>query len=562
MACFSPALHAVGNHDDSITLEYLFPVSENSQLYEVQNRLDWKESKDGWLKEHFSEMDFWFGLTPKVAWLRIDLSHLAESKTSDYLIELASSGLSRADIYFKVNGEWQSKRSDELMKNIHSGIYQQDLILSRFITFSINASWDPSTIYLRTVATHKFHLQVNIASKNEHASNALITESFFFFCYGILFVMAVYNLVIGRYLQIKLYYFYSLTISVTLLYQVFAHGHARLYAYFNWDQVNHWLNFLAMSSAWTALIFLYHFANIKQFAPKLAKYFQMFLVIFGVAALATIFVSTNNALNIALITAGPAPVFAMCAALWAWYRGSKTAAVFMLAWSFYILGGLLWVLYWLGATSLSNMVELPLVAGAALESILLSLALGYRIQLIQEKGVSLRRSQKYYKKISALDPMTKLANRGAFDKHIKRLLEERVVFNLVLLDIDHFKIFNDTYGHLAGDKVIKSLADILKAAIREEDMAARVGGEEFAVVIRHENIDTARKIAERMRVRFSETLFSFEEKSITATVSVGIALAESSDTLESVVERADKALYRAKDKGRNQTQISVGISAQ
>jgi two-component system, sensor histidine kinase LadS len=559
--CFAPIVGAAANPDTRVSLEYLFPVDADRQLNDVQSNTNWRESKDGWIKEDFSNINFWFGETPKIAWLKVDLSNMSASDASKYLIELASSGLSHADIYFQMDGEWTSLNSDELMRNHHQGLRHQGLIVSRFITFSVNEQWNLSAIYLRTVATHKFQLQVNLVSKEQHAIDAMITQAFFFFCYGILFVMAVYNLVIGRYLQNKLYYFYSLTISVTLLYQVFAHGHGRFFGYFNWDQVNQVLNFLAMSSAWTALIFLFYFVNLKQYAPKLAKYFQAVLIAFGFATLITFFLPANAGLNIALITAGPTPIFAMTAALWAWYRGSKSAAIFMFAWAFYILGGVLWVFYWMGAMSLNNSVEYPLVAGAALESILLSLALGYRIQLMQEKGASLKKSEKYYRKISALDPMTKLANRRAFDKHIKSLLREKIAFNLVLLDIDHFKTFNDSHGHLAGDLVIKSLAEILKAAIRSEDMAARVGGEEFALVIRHDNIITARNIAERMRIRFSETPFTFDEQTLYSSVSVGIAVVETSDTLESIVERADKALYRAKDKGRNQTQMSVSAVA-
>lgn len=555
--CFLLPFHIDAAPSSEPTLEFLFPVDNNTKLVDVQNNPNWHESTDGWIKEKFTEYDFWLGETPKVAWLRVNPTRWPTTENGPYLIELASSGVSRADLYFRIDGDWQSLNSDFLLQNAHQDNLKRELILSRFIAFEVNEKWQSAPIYLKVMATHKLHLQVNIAATNKHLSDNLMTEAFFFFCYGILFVMALYNLVIGRYLQDKLYYFYSLAILSTLLYQVFAHGHSRLFVYFNWDQVNHLLNFLVMLSALTASIFLFYFANFKQFTPKLAKYFKVFLYFIGVATLLTLFVSTNAALNIVLISAGSTPMLAMLAALWAWYRGSKTAGVFVLAWSFYILGGFLWLLYWTGIVSLTNWVELPLVAGAALESILLSLALGYRIQLMQKQGHSLKKSETYYKKISALDPMTKLANRRAYDQYLGNLLTDEITFSLVLFDIDHFKSYNDSYGHLAGDKVIIQLGEVLQEAIREDDMAARIGGEEFALVIINKRVSTARNIAERIRIIFSKTAFSFDEQKIYCTVSIGITIVEKNDNIERLVERADQALYRAKEKGRNQTQMSV-----
>jgi two-component system, sensor histidine kinase LadS len=542
-------------------LEFLFPVNPLNQLNDVQTRTNWHTSNDGWIKEKLTQYDFWLGNTPKVAWLKINPNHRIADHQGSYLIELASSGLSRAQLFYQINGVWHSLNSDQALQKAHQGQLEPGIIFGRFITFEINQKWQASELYIRVEATHKLHLQVNIAPTSQHLADNLTTEAFFFFCYGILFVMALYNLVIGRYLRDKLYYFYSLVILVTLIYQIFAHGHGRLISHFNWDQVNYILNFCAMLSAFTALVFLYYFANFKQFTPKLAYYFRLTLIFFGAATLMTLLVSTNAGLNIALLVAGPAPIIVMLATLWAWYRGSKTAGVFVFAWSFYILGGFLWVLYWMGLVTLSHWVELPLVAGAALESILLSLALGYRIQLMQEQRHTLKKSEKYYKEISALDPMTKLANRRAFDQQLDILLNENVSFSLVLFDIDYFKTYNDSHGHLAGDKVIKKLGEILQQAIRSDDMAARIGGEEFALIISNQNINTTRSIAERIRIIFSETAFCFDQQEVYSSVSVGITMVKKNDTAESLIERADKALYRAKDKGRNQTQISVGASS-
>lgn len=543
------------------SIDYLFPVSPETTLTDIQENNNWQSSQDGWIKEHYSQYTFWFGETPKVAWLKIDSTQWATNDNNPYLIELASSGLSRAKLYFYLDGRWQTLDSETLLKDAQDSNAALELYRSRFITFEVNEKWRTMPLYLKVSSPAKFHLQVNIVDKNTLVAEKLKTEAFFFFCYGILFVMIFYNLIIGRYLQDTLYYIYSLVILSTLIYQFFAHGHGKLFGYLDWDQVNHALNFLAMISAWTALIFIYRFLNFKTYMPRFAKYFKIFLVTFGLLALLTLVLPTNAGINIALICAGPAPLLVMSVALWSWHRGSRLAGVYVFAWSFYILGGLLWGLYWLGIVPLSNLVEFPLVAGAALESILLSLALGLRIQLIKRQSKILSKSEKYYKEISALDPMTGLANRRAFDQEMDKLINEGGNLNLVLLDIDHFKNYNDSYGHLAGDKVIKKLSAILQEAVREEDMAARIGGEEFALILRNEKVEMARNIAERIRLLFSQTPFYFSGQNIHCTVSIGIAILELGESAIDIIERADKALYRAKDKGRNQTQMSVKVIA-
>lgn len=550
------SFQACAASSNEFIIQYLEPTSEELSFNKIQKIHGWETSDDGWIAEHMSEFSFWFGGTPKVVWIKLTNNPEAVAKFDVPSIELASSGVSRANLFY-YDQHWQQLSSDQLAQKAKLGDISKHFIPSRHLTFNLDPSWTSSPIYIRIEATHKFHVQINIAERNQLITENLKTEAFFFFCYGILFVMALYNLVIGRYMQDKLYYFYSFTILITLIYQFFAHGHARLFGYFNWDYVNHGLNFFAMMSAWTAMVFLYYFVNARHYAPNFAKFYRSFLSFFVVAGILTLVLPTNTSLNIALLIAGPTPLFAMIFSIWVWRRGSKAAGIFILAWSFYILGGFIWVLYWMGLVSLNLSVELPLLVGASLESILLSLALGYRIQLMQKQRKELKRSERYYKTISALDPLTQLANRRAFDQHLGDLKAEHQVFSLVLLDIDHFKSFNDSYGHQAGDKVIQSLGDILQHTVRDNDLAARIGGEEFALIILNDNIEVSRSIAERIRVRFSETPYKVNDKVVYCTVSMGIAIIEEGESTEALIKRTDEALYRAKDKGRDQVQISV-----
>lgn len=125
-------------------------------------------------------------------------------------------------------------------------------------------------------------------------------------------------------------------------------------------------------------------------------------------------------------------------------------------------------------------------------------------------------------------------------------------FSLIMFDVDHFKEKNDTFGHLAGDRILKDLAGVVKDKLRSEDVLARVGGEEFAVLAPEVGIAGAREVAEKIRRVVQATAFRFEGAAIPTTVSVGVASwMGQEDRPDAIYGRADAALYRAKMGGRN-----------
>jgi diguanylate cyclase (GGDEF)-like protein len=123
-----------------------------------------------------------------------------------------------------------------------------------------------------------------------------------------------------------------------------------------------------------------------------------------------------------------------------------------------------------------------------------------------------------------------------------------------MIDIDHFKKINDTYGHPAGDDAIKRIAAIINDSIRTTDKAARFGGEEFVVLLREIDQETVMILAERIRRTIEETTIDHGEISFSATVSIGIAINANGDRdVQDIIERADQSLYVAKKTGRNRT---------
>jgi len=167
--------------------------------------------------------------------------------------------------------------------------------------------------------------------------------------------------------------------------------------------------------------------------------------------------------------------------------------------------------------------------------------------------------------LSIHDGLTGLKNRREFERLLteewQRCARFERPFALVVCDIDHFKRINDTYGHAAGDVVLKHVANLLAGQIRTVDHLARVGGEEFAIIMVETNLVDARMTMERLLVLLQESPCSLPENgTVTVTLSAGIAMMpDDADTTQGIFEAADKALYTAKRTGRNRVVTSVGM---
>jgi diguanylate cyclase (GGDEF)-like protein len=127
---------------------------------------------------------------------------------------------------------------------------------------------------------------------------------------------------------------------------------------------------------------------------------------------------------------------------------------------------------------------------------------------------------------------------------------------IIMADIDHFKSVNDTYGHLAGDGVLKEVAKRIKNSLRGFDIVGRYGGEEFLLILNRADLQTARMVAERIRSRIAATPIDLPEGLLDVTISMGVAMVEADEAVNSLVERADRALYNAKENGRNQVALA------
>lgn len=178
--------------------------------------------------------------------------------------------------------------------------------------------------------------------------------------------------------------------------------------------------------------------------------------------------------------------------------------------------------------------------------------------------ISVRRYQKRIEKSAATDQLTSLLNRQAFDFVFQHALldseRSRQSMCVALIDIDFFKKVNDKYGHLVGDHVLREIALIAKRSLRESDVICRWGGEEFLILLKNCTLEKATSIAENLRTTIANNDFSrttdLARSRLSITVSMGVAQCKDKETEDSVFERADVALYQAKENGRNSVYFS------
>ncbi len=156
---------------------------------------------------------------------------------------------------------------------------------------------------------------------------------------------------------------------------------------------------------------------------------------------------------------------------------------------------------------------------------------------------------------SSLDSLTKVFNRGALNSYLEKLCAHNDIkydVHTLILDIDDFKLINDQYGHVAGDKILIFIANILKKTLRDGDKVFRYGGEEFVIVLNRIEDQQCRTITNRILKLISGNKLIYKGQNIGVTVSIGTTKYVNSDTQETLIQRADKALYSAKNNGKNQ----------
>ena len=191
-------------------------------------------------------------------------------------------------------------------------------------------------------------------------------------------------------------------------------------------------------------------------------------------------------------------------------------------------------------------------------------ALEERVTALQLENLDLVAKNSFLSEISVRDSLTGLYNRWyvmeKIDSEINRALRHGYPMSVLMMDLDHFKNINDSFGHPAGDEVLKSVGQMLRESCRVYDVAGRYGGEEFCIVLPEPRVNNTTVVAERIRSRLATTPVAVGGTAISVTASIGVAGTDSVNnegvlSASALVERADRALYAAKHHGRNRVEL-------
>lgn len=499
---------------------------------------------------------FRFGLTRNANWIKFKLEDILNHKelSGDLKLLFSYAAIGEIDLYLPLtNGEYK-----KLAGGINRGDNRADLgFLVPVFTVPAEINYfDEVFIRLQSPYTANFKLLLltHEIINSIHSQLAL----FLGVVSGIIIAMILYNLVLYFSLKDRIYIWYILYVTLMLLYQSGITGTGRIInnTFGDFIITNALLfSFLAII---THLKFAWHFLNVLEKAKTMKWVFVGYYLLCWAGVI--FFLSGQVFIaNFLAFIASFFVSFVLITTVYISYRNQHhISKYYLLAVAAVFLSLIFFVLRALGVIMPHLYSSYYVITSVALESLLFSFALADRIRKLRQQHFDLIIKEKQLSKLAITDDLTGLFNRRYFNQMLDETAiiaqKEEQPLALILIDIDQFKIVNDTYGHPKGDQVLKKLAEVINRSIRSVDYAFRIGGEEFAVILPHTYIIGAREVAERIRQEYSkQKLFTKNNQWEQSTISLGVTQLALEESSSMFFKRADDLLYQAKNEGRNQT---------
>lgn len=497
---------------------------------------------------------FRFGLDTSSYWIRFRLENDAGGAGGGLILAVTRPVVQEVDVYLP-----DSAGRPEAFQRLKAGFrhYSDGQDLGHRIRAVALPADIPSDAYIYVRIRSKVaSYALTLFSREAFEHYTRFEYLFFGLTTGIILAMLLYNLFISLFLRDRVYFAYCAYMVCMIIYASLLSGWP-LGLGLNPDYLMSSVLELFALTFFFAAIFAKAFLSTKKRHPVIHRIFTgimlLSLVVFVLAAVGY-YDLANTIAHLMTILVSIAMVF--CAAV-VLRGGYAPARYYLAAWGALVVFAMIYAASAMGLIGYSFIVFNLVIIGAAVESVLLSLALADRIRLLREEGVKLREKERRLTELSMTDELTGLYNRRWFSSKLKGEMDHArrmdLPLSMLIVDIDHFKRFNDTYGHAIGDLVLIELGVVIGQSIRTNDVACRYGGEEFTVVLPGRDLQEAVNVAERLRVAFAAKKISVPgHGGVGATISGGVAQMSDDDTGETLFERADRALYQAKFQGRDQ----------
>ncbi len=512
----------------------------------------------------FTESAYWF-------YLRI---HNRNSTRNQWVLESLYSIMDQLDVYYRFNdGREQHQQAGD------SVMFHQRARAHHNINFGLElAAGETVDVFIRAQTTGAIQMPVMLWSEVAFADKVSTEQIVFGLYYGMLFSLGIYNLLLFLVIRDRNYLLYVFYIASYGLFQMSLNGLAFQYL---WPDSPDWNNrsiaCLMGIGMFFITLFSHSFLALKNNSPFLSKVFIGFMVVYLGIAAATFVLPYQLVIRTGTLASTFGVLCIMTSAVVCLIKRFRPARYFFVSWAVLLLGMLAYTLKTFSLLPANFITEYAIQIGSVLEVLLLSLALADRIRILQdenqrmqarvneeleqhvrERTLELERANRKLEELSTTDGLTGLKNRRHFNEvfalECKRTSRSGDTLSVILIDIDHFKNLNDSYGHLLGDECIKAVADaIAKAAFRQTDTKCRYGGEEFVVLMPSTPAEGALRVAGNIQEAIRALEIPHQGKKLAVTASLGVATvaSEHEDAVRDVLAQADQALYQAKASGRN-----------
>ncbi|MFP5408967.1 MAG: diguanylate cyclase domain-containing protein [Gammaproteobacteria bacterium] len=518
-------------------------------LQENQSRLSLAEATVAYQAGHFTPGTspvLNFGIGAKPAWIQFTLDNPASAPVPKRL-SIETAWLDRIELYVR--------NPDGSLTTHHVGDrepHAQRPVASRHFVFDHAFGAGTSEVFVRVETPDPMVVPIHLLNPDASQDRQMQQAFSYGIVYGFLLALMAYNAILYLSLRSTRYLFYALYLAMFVAMNVAYTGHGYAWLWpesLAWQQ---WSNPILMFLYGTSgLAFAIRFLDLRVFFPRARKAVIAFCATFGALLVAAFLLDSQK---LALLTAFAFVILFTAIMLFLGVisvrAGQKPARYFLIAALAAMVGALLTALSTWGFIPYNSWTFRAVEIGMLIDATLLALALGYQFRVGQEERLRAER-------LAQLDPLTGLNNRRAFYDKTSALWSQAVRHGhataVMLLDIDRFKQINDAHGHAHGDDVLKAVTQVLKASIREEDVPARWGGEEFIVFLPETGREEGMALAERLRTLIAALRIPAETGEIALTASFGVAEVETHHyTLDALIAAADECLYQAKQQGRNQ----------
>lgn len=546
-----------------------------------------------WTRNRADDINLGYG--DQVYWFRVQIDNLA-ANPQQALLEIAYPVLDHVDLYRVREGEptrsWQL--GDKLPFH-HRPIEHRNFV----VPVDLPAQ-DIITLYLRVDTTSSMQVPMVLWQRDSfHASEQLrmLLEGLYF---GIVVAMILYNLFVFKAVGERSFLYYVGYIASIMLFLASLHG---VSFQFLWPEATWWndqsIIFFLNLGVTFGCIFAIRFLSVTvSHHPILNRLTLLMAAASLLQSLAALVVPYQTLILPTILLAAAACSLMLLLSTVRWYMRDLAARYYTVAWVFMLSGGIVLALNKFTMLPRNLVTENATQVGSALGVILLSIALADRLnrekkktfqaqqklldeerkarsaqeqslvvqreanilleERVRQRTQDLEALNEQLLELNSTDALTGLKNRGHFDRAFQSACVKAYRFgqplSVLVLDIDHFKKFNDSYGHLVGDDCLQMVAQGIRHHVtRPQDLAARYGGEEFVVLLPDTPAEGAVRVAERIRKEIETTDFRVSDEMLRLTVSVGVCALqpERADQTKELFRLADEALYEAKGSGRN-----------